>query len=119
MPRKDSGDQEARKWIAEVVRNHMRVTGFTQAEVARRTGLGEGTISHLLHGQVKGLGLDQVLKLHRGLHISGDLLLGEPDWKKFAPPRSASPSAQPGRQETGGLRTDVLNARSRQTKAAQ
>lgn len=120
MPRKESVDHESREWIVRVLEAHMAKAGLTQAEVSRRTGIGESTISQLLHGRVKGLGLDQVLKLHRGLHISGDLLLGEPDWKRYAPPRSASPSAQPGRQEaTGGLRTDVLNARSRQSKAAQ
>lgn len=58
--------------------------GLTQAEVARRTGITEGTLSTLRNGSVKGLGLDTVLKIYRGLKINADLLLGEPDWKSVA-----------------------------------
>ena len=86
MPKSESIDREARLWIITVLDRQMRRMGLSQADVSRRTGVSEGTLSTLLHGQVKGLGLDQVLKLHRGLHISGDLLLGKPDWRSLSLP---------------------------------
>lgn len=77
-------DPEVRRWIVALVKRQMARMGLAQVEVARRTGMKQSTLSQLLNGQVKGVGLDTVVKLHRGLKISGDLLLGEPDWKSVA-----------------------------------
>jgi transcriptional regulator with XRE-family HTH domain len=81
MPRRESVDLESRQWIAALLARQMKAMGLTAADVSRRTGLGEGTLSTLFKGQVKGLGLDTVLKIHRGMGISGELLLGKPDWQ--------------------------------------
>lgn len=81
MGKRDSVDHEAREWIVALLRRHMETNGYTAADVARRTGLSESTLSNYLGGRVKGLGLDAVLKLHRLLPIPGDLLLGPPDWR--------------------------------------
>src|SRR5207245_2952457 len=116
MPRREKIDREAREWIIALLRREMATRNLSQADVARRMGVSQGTISNLLQNPVKGLGLDTVIRIHRTLRISGSELLGEPDWKQAAPPQRASLSAQPERPTHRAIRAQHPRPTARRGK---
>jgi transcriptional regulator with XRE-family HTH domain len=109
VPRTESVDKEARRWIIALLKKEMEDRGLSQADVARKMDVSEGTISNLIKDPVKGLGLDIAIKIHRALGIHGSEMLGPPDWKRI-PPLRAAPVAPPERRTGAGVKASSAKA---------
>ena len=63
--------------LAEKVRLKREEKRLTQAELARRAGLTQATISRVEHGEVKQLKSEAIKKLAKALGVSVDFLVGD------------------------------------------
>jgi transcriptional regulator with XRE-family HTH domain len=78
MPPRDRIDRPTRERLKAWIRYAMKEYKVNQRELAKKIGVNESTISRALAGGP--IGLDLVIGLHRGAHLSANSLLdADPD----------------------------------------
>lgn len=95
-------DLELRHRLRAWVRFFMEDRGLTQTALAERIGAKQPTINGL-YNATGSLGLDTVVRLHRGMHVSLDTLVNEdpPTPKSVTNPRKPSPPISEAREGGG------------------
>lgn len=75
MPKRDSTDLKTRMRIAAWLRYEMETLEISQAQLAKKIGVGPGALSRALKGGA--IGLDLVIGVNRGLSFSANRLLND------------------------------------------
>lgn len=65
--------------LGEILQNEMKHQNLTIAQLVKKTGMSQSTISEILIGKRKNLTSDNLIKLSKGLNVSVDYLLGLED----------------------------------------
>lgn len=104
VPRPDAAETEIEDRIRGWVRHEMDERGINQTALAKRIGMHQGHLSHVLKGD-RGVGLVLAVRIHRALAIPYVRLLEEdpPDKQRKPPiPHAAPAAAQPRGRKAGG-----------------
>lgn len=80
--------------LAEKVRVKREEKGMTQAELAKKSGLTQATISRIESGEVRQLKSDAIRLLAKALDVSTDFLVGDMPRMKFDETLKADETAQ-------------------------
>lgn len=99
---KGEADLQTRRRIIANLREHMYKERLTAAAVSRMTKISEGALSRLLSEADLQLGIDILVKIHRGLHISANAMLDRDPPAGFF--RPGSQTTGPGSQKSSPLR---------------
>ncbi len=80
--------------LATIIKFKREEKGYTQAELAKRTGLTQATISRLESGEVRQLKSDAIRSLAAALGVSIDFIMGESPRMGFDETLAADQTAQ-------------------------
>ena len=71
-----SSDQDWRRDLGRRIKNLLVIKGWTQSELAKRSGIAEGTLSKIVNGEI-GTSAEHIFRLAEALDTTSSQLMGE------------------------------------------
>lgn len=69
-------DHDWRKDLGRRIKNLLVIKGWTQSELAKRSGIAEGTLSKIINGEI-GTSAEHIFRLAEALDTTSSQLMGE------------------------------------------
>lgn len=98
--------------VRERIQDLLKGNNFTQAELSKRIGITESTLSRFISGKTDKLGDESIIKIANVFNVSTDFLLGvvnEPDRKNYDIAELGLSAEAAKNLYTGKVNSDVLN----------
>jgi transcriptional regulator with XRE-family HTH domain len=71
-----SSDQDWRRDLGRRIKNLLVIRGWTQSELAKKSGIAEGTLSKIVNGEI-GTSAEHIYRLAEALDTTSSQLMGE------------------------------------------